>query len=62
MAKPSTKHANDAQAESECCRRTRERQLDLIRELYLSFPVIRDMPCPTCNRILQIRVYQRPEG
>jgi hypothetical protein len=44
-----------------CCQRTIERMLRVIRESYVSFPVIRDVPCDECKEILPIRVYQRPE-
>ena len=61
MAKASVKKEKTV-AENDCCRRLRERQVDLIRKNYLSFPVIKSMPCPTCQRIVQIRVYERPTG
>ncbi|MEW6272590.1 MAG: hypothetical protein AB1689_25200 [Thermodesulfobacteriota bacterium] len=44
-----------------CCAAERKRQLDSIRKNYLTFPVIRSVPCPTCKMILKIRVYERPE-
>ena len=25
-----------------------------------SYPVIKDIPCPTCRRIIPIRIYVRP--
>ncbi len=31
-----------------------------IAATYLSFPVIKDIPCPTCLRIIPIRVYEKP--
>ena len=51
--------ADDA-AEKECCRRTRERWLKRIRAYYTSFPVIKDVPCEKCRRVLQIRVFEPP--
>jgi hypothetical protein len=61
MAKASVKKDKKVE-EPECCRQLRERQMDLIRENYLSFPVIKSMPCPTCRRVVQIRAYERPEA
>lgn len=46
--------------EKACCREVRERQLRLIRDSYASFPVIRNMPCPTCTQTIRIRAYDRP--
>jgi hypothetical protein len=46
--------------ERECCLAERRKQLDNIRMNYLTFPVIRSIPCPTCKMILHIRVYERP--
>ena len=43
-----------------CCAAERRRQLDSIRLNYLTFPVIRSIPYPTCKMVLQIRVYERP--
>lgn len=43
-----------------CCAETRRQWMDQIRRNYLTFPVIRSVPCPTCKMILQIRVYERP--
>ena len=44
-----------------CCQRTIERMLRVIRESYVSFPVIKDVPCEECKEILAIRVYAKPE-
>jgi hypothetical protein len=51
----------ESQNETSCCERERQRQIRLIQELYTSFPVIRDLPCPTCRRWISIRVYERGE-
>lgn len=50
----------DEAAEKECCRRTRARWMNRIRAYYVSFPVIKDVPCDTCREILEIRVYEHP--
>lgn len=44
-----------------CCQRTIERMMRMIRESYVSFPVIKDVPCEECKEILAIRVYTKPE-
>ena len=44
-----------------CCQRTVERMMRVIRESYVSFPVIKDVPCEECKEILAIRVYSKPE-
>jgi hypothetical protein len=46
--------------ERECCLAERRKQLETIRFNYVTFPVIRSIPCPTCKMILHIRVYERP--
>jgi len=51
----------EAQATKACCQRTIERMLRIIRESYVSFPVIKDVPCEECREILAIRVYAKPE-
>jgi hypothetical protein len=45
--------------EQECCRRTRARWEKRVRLFYNSFPVIKDVPCDKCRRILEIRVFDR---
>lgn len=46
--------------EFECCAAERQKQMDQIRKNYLTFPVIRSLPCPGCKKVLHIRVYERP--
>jgi len=46
--------------ERECCLAERQKQLENIRLNYVTFPVIRSIPCPTCKMVLHIRVYGRP--
>ncbi len=45
----------------ECCKKTLEKKLKIIRETYTSFPVIKDIACPVCQGIIKIRVYERPQ-
>jgi hypothetical protein len=50
----------DAPVEKECCRRTREQWERRIRAYYVSFPVIKNVPCDGCREILEIRVFETP--
>jgi hypothetical protein len=50
----------DEPTEKDCCRRTRERWERRIRSYYVSFPVIKDVPCDDCREILEIRVFETP--
>lgn len=43
-----------------CCAAERRRWIDQVRRNYMTFPVIRQVPCPTCKKVLQIRIYERP--
>lgn len=45
-----------------CCEKEFQTQLKLIASTYTTFPVIKDVPCPTCQRIIPIRVYEKPEA
>ena len=56
MAEPTQAPADT----KECCRRTRERWERQIRAYYVSFPVIKDVPCEECKEILAVRVYSKP--
>jgi len=46
--------------ELECCGEERRRQLESIRLNFVTFPVIRAVPCPACRMVLKIKVYERP--
>jgi hypothetical protein len=50
----------DDPGEKECCRTTREHWERRIRAYYVSFPVIKDVPCDGCHEILEIRVFETP--
>lgn len=43
-----------------CCQRAREAFVVRLTKGIASYPVIKDVPCPTCRRIIQIRIYVRP--
>ena len=45
-----------------CCERARARYLARVARGVASYPVIKEIPCPSCRRIVQIRVYTRPNG
>lgn len=49
-----------SEAPQACCEKELRAQLKQIADTYLSFPVIKDIPCPTCLRIIPIRVYEKP--
>jgi len=49
-----------ADDENECCAKTRARWDRRIALYYSSFPVVKDVPCDECQRILEIRVYEPP--
>jgi hypothetical protein len=59
MAKASERKGGKTE-EQACCAAERRKWVDQIRRNYLTFPVIRQVPCPSCKRILQIRIYERP--
>ena len=44
-----------------CCERARAQYLVRIVGGVASYPVIKDIPCPTCRQIIPIRVYTRPD-
>lgn len=46
--------------EYECCAATRRKWMEQIRLNYVTFPVIRKVPCPTCKMVLLIKVYEPP--
>ena len=43
-----------------CCEETLRRRQRLVESAYTSYPVIKDIPCPTCKQILKLRIYQPP--
>lgn len=50
-----------AKALKSCCEKTLNLQLKHIRNNYISFPVIKDIPCPVCRQIIPVRVYEKPD-
>ena len=45
-----------------CCERAREQYMERVAHGIASYPVIKDIPCPKCLRIIKIRVYTRPDA
>jgi len=43
-----------------CCERARQTYVQRITKTIMSYPVIKDIPCPTCRRIIPIRLYGPP--
>jgi hypothetical protein len=41
-----------------CCEQTLRQYYRRIALAVTSFPVIRDLPCPVCKRILAVRIYR----
>ena len=50
-----------AEAPQPCCVRARQEYIARLMKGIASYPVIKDVPCPTCRRIIQIRIYTRPD-
>jgi hypothetical protein len=44
-----------------CCEGTLRAARGRYEELAMSYPVIKDFPCPTCSQILKLRIYGPPE-
>lgn len=43
-----------------CCEKARQQYERRLIKGVASYPVIKDVPCPTCRRIIPIRIYARP--
>lgn len=49
-----------AEALQACCQRAREAYVKHLVNAIVSYPVIKTIPCPTCRRIISIRLYEAP--
>jgi len=49
-----------AEALQPCCQKARAALVTRLTKGIASYPVIKDAPCPTCRRIIQIRIYVPP--
>ena len=43
-----------------CCQRARQAYVGRVTKTIMSYPVIKDIPCPTCRRVIPIRLYAPP--
>ncbi len=50
-----------AEASQPCCERARANFIKRLTAGMVSYPVIKNLPCPTCKRIVPIRLYAAPE-
>jgi hypothetical protein len=44
-----------------CCQKARQTYLDRVVKTLTSYPLIKNIPCPTCRRIIPIRLYVPPD-
>lgn len=49
-----------AEAPQACCEQARQLYVKRMAKAITSYPVIKDLPCPKCRRIIQIRIYGPP--
>jgi hypothetical protein len=45
---------------SPCCQRARLAYVKRLASAIVNYPVIKNLPCPTCKRIIPIRLYAPP--
>jgi hypothetical protein len=50
-----------AQELQPCCQQARREYVRRLTKAIASYPVIKDLPCPTCRRVIQIRIYTPPD-
>jgi hypothetical protein len=50
--------ADDLQA---CCLRARKQFIERVTPTLSSYPLIKNLPCPHCQRIIPIRIYEPPQ-
>ena len=50
-----------AEALQPCCERARQLYVKRFTGAVANYPVIKNLPCPTCNRIIPIRIYMPPD-
>ena len=43
-----------------CCQAARRQYIERITKALMSYPVIKEIPCPTCRRVIPIRLYVPP--
>ena len=50
-----------AEALQPCCEHARREYVKRLTNAVVSYPVIKDLPCPTCKRIIPVRIYVSPD-
>ncbi len=50
-----------AEALQPCCERARANFIKRLAATIVSYPVIKSFPCPTCKRIVPVRLYTPPD-
>ncbi|GIW40707.1 MAG: hypothetical protein KatS3mg076_1284 [Candidatus Binatia bacterium] len=51
-----------AEALSPCCRKTLDDFRRRVRNACTSYPVIKDVPCEVCRKVLKFRMYRPDEA
>ena len=51
-----------AEALQSCCQKARDGFIRRIARTITSYPVIKEIPCPVCRRIIPIRLYVAPSS
>ncbi len=46
----------------ECCKRARREFVERVTKTISSYPLIKNLPCPECRRVIPIRIYEAPEA
>lgn len=49
-----------AEALQACCEKARRQYVARVVKGIVSYPVIKSIPCPTCRRVIPIRLYTPP--
>jgi hypothetical protein len=44
-----------------CCQRARKEFIDRVTKTLKSYPLIKNLPCPECRRVIPIRLYEPPD-
>jgi hypothetical protein len=51
-----------AELQQPCCAEAQQGFIERLTKSIASYPVIKNVPCPTCQRIIEIRIYARPQA
>jgi hypothetical protein len=44
-----------------CCQRARKEFIERVTKTLASYPLIKNLPCPQCRRVIPIRIYEPPD-